>query len=341
MTVASRTVTTGPDRPDLLEVELGNELLSVKLLNLGATLWDVRPTGSDPSQPGLCLALPRAEDYFGNGSYLGVTAGPVANRIRDARFDLDGRRYTLEPNEGPNQLHGGPTGFSHKPWDAETVVDDDGTTREVRFTLNRPDGEGGYPGNLAVMVGYRLEGSRLRYRWTASADAPTPVSLTSHAYWNLSGSPTIADHRLSVPSHRLVQLDEASIPTGVIVDVDGSPYDLRTAADVGAVIDAVDGAGIDRCYVLGDASGLDGEPAVLSHPASGRRIEVTTTMPGLQVYTGQHLDGSARSDGFRRHAGLCLETQHLSDAVNQPTFPSCIVMPGRPVEHITDYRFTL
>ena len=194
MTLTTRTVATGPDRPDLFEVEFGNELLSVKLLSLGATLWDVRPTSADPSQPGLCLALPRAEDYFGNDSYLGVTAGPVANRIRGARFELDGRRYDLEPNEGPNQLHGGPTGFSHKPWDAETVVDDDGVTREVRFMLHRPDGEGGYPGNLDVMVGYRLEGSRLRYRWTASADAPTPVS--SHQP-RLLESVRVTDHRRS------------------------------------------------------------------------------------------------------------------------------------------------
>ena len=264
---------------------------------------------------------------------------PIASTT--AAFDLDGRRHRLEPNEGPNQLHGGPTGLSHKPWDAETVVDDDGVTREVRFTLHRPDGEGGYPGNLGVMVAYRLEGSRLRYRWTASATTPTPVSLTNHAYWNLAGGGTITDHVLSVPAGHVVEVDHASLPTGSLPSVGGTAFDLRTPTRLGTVIERLDGAGVDHCYVLDDGGRAGRSPIGLSHPPSGRRLEITTTLPGVQVYTAQYLDGSRRFGGHRRHGGVCLETQHLPDAVNQSTFPSCIVMPGRPVEHITDYRFTL
>lgn len=337
----TRSITTAPERPDLFEIELFNDKLAVRLLNLGATLWDVRPVEFEPAQPGLCLALPDAEDYFGNAAYFGVTAGPVANRIAGATFELEGRRYDLEANEGPNQLHGGPTGFSHRPWDSETVPDDDGATREVRFSLHRPDGEGGYPGNLAVTVGYRLHHNRLRYRWTASTDAPTPVSLTNHTYWNLAGGGTIADHVLSVPAGQIVEVDGASLPTGSLRDVDGTAFDLRAPTTLAAVIERLDGDGIDHCYVLDRSGPNAGTPIVLSHPPSGRTLEVTTTMPGVQVYTGQHLDGSDRFGGHHRHAGVCLETQHLPDAVNQPRFPSCILEPGQPVTHTTDYVFTL
>ncbi len=333
-----RSVATSSDHRDLVEVELRNDRLAVHLLNLGATLWEIRPAG-EPG--GLTLALRAAEDYLGNPAYLGVTAGPVANRIAGAAFMIDGRRYRLEANEGPNQLHGGPTGFSHRVWNAETVVDPDGATREVRFTLHRSDGEGGYPGNLAVNVTYRLDDNRLRYRWEAETDAPTPVSLTNHAYWNLAGAGTIADHELAVPAGRVVAVDDASLPTGSLQAVDGTAFDLRTTTMLGTVIERLDGEGVDHCFVLDESTAAEATPIVLTHPPSGRRLEITTTLPGVQVYTGQYLDGSERFGGHRRHGGVCLETQHLPDAVNRPTFPSCIVEPGRPVTHTTEYLFSL
>lgn len=342
MKVTTRGIATPAERPDLFEVELHNDRLAVRLLNLGATLLAIRPADSaDDRGDNLALALGSAEEYFGNAAYLGVTAGPVANRISGATFELNGRRCRLEPNEGPNQLHGGPTGFSHRPWEVETVPDDDGATREVRFSLHRPDGEGGYPGNLAVTVAFRLDGNRLRYEWTASTDAPTPVSLTNHAYWNLAGGGTIVDHVLSVPAGRIVEVDQASLPTGSLPAVADTPFDLRTSTRLGAVVDRLDGEGLDHCYVLDESDPDAATPIVLSHPPSGRRLEITTTLPGVQVYTGQYLDGSERFGGHPRHGGVCLETQHLPDAVNQPAFPSCIVEPGRPVTHTTDYVLTL
>lgn len=337
---AIRPIATSDDKPDLVEVELWNDRLAIRLLNLGATLWDIRAAdGLD----GLALALPTAEDYFTNPAYLGVSVGPVANRIAGATFTLDEQLYELQINEGPNQLHGGPTGFSHRLWDVETVPDADGATREARFSLHRPDGEGGYPGNLDVTVGYRLDGNRLRYRWTARTDAATPVSLTNHAYWNLAGGGTIADHELSVPAGRYVAVDDASLPTGSLPSVDGTAFDLQTPATLSTVIDRLDGDGVDHCYVLDEPASpaAADDPIVLAHPPSGRRLEITTTLPGVQVYTGQFLDGGERFGGYQRHGGLCLETQHLPDAVNQPSFPSCIVEPRQPVTHTTDYLFTL
>ncbi len=334
----TRSISTGPGRSDLIEVELVGEQLAVRLLNLGATLADVRPSGT-VSGPSLTLSLPDPLDYLANPRYFGVTAGPVANRIAGAAFQLDGEHHVLVANEGPNQLHGGPTGFSHQPWAMRSTTDADGATREVRFHRHRPDGEGGFPGNLDVVVGYRVEGRRLRYTWSATSDAPTPVSLTNHAYWNLAGAGTIVDHELVVPAGRLVEVDGASIPTGVLTPVADTPFDLRRRQRLGAVIERSGNGGIDRCYVYDNADG--GQATVLSHPPSGRRLEITTTLPGIQVYTGQFLDGSAASGHHQRHGGVCLETQHLPDAVNRAAFPSCIVGPGQPISHTTDYLFTV
>ena len=341
MTAAIRNIESG-DGPesDLVEVRLHNDRLALRLLNLGATLWDVRPVGTDVADgSGLALGLPDVTDYRINANYLGVTAGPVANRIAGAAFTLNGRTHRLDANEGPNQLHGGSTGFSHRVWDVDVVPDADGVAHEVRFALHRPDGQGGYPGNLDVTVAYRLDGNRLRYRWTAETDASTPVSLANHTYWNLAGDPTVAHHELAVAADRVVEVDGAALPTGRLLAVDDTDYDLRTPHAVGSVIERLDGHGLDHCYVLGD--GDAGPAVVLSHPPTGRRLEVSTTLPGVQVYMGRFLDGTARSGGHRRHAGLCLETQHLPDAVNQPSFPSCILEPGEPVAHTTDYVFTL
>ncbi len=319
----------------LVEVGLENDVLSVRLLNRGAALRSV--CLQDNPEVSLCLALPDRGLNVDNRSYIGVTAGPVANRIGGASFELDGRRFQLEANEGPNQLHGGPTGFDRKLWS----VDSEQAPDQVRFRLHRPDGEGGYPGNLDVVVSYELEGNRLRYQWTATSDRVTPVSLTNHAYWNLTGSSDIKRHRLQVAASQLVSVDDASIPTGDLAPVAGTAFDLRRPLSLGYAIDQL-GEGIDHCYVLDRPDGSDsGSRISLSDPDSGRSLDITTSLPGVQVYTGQFLDGSPNAGGFQKHAGVCLETQHLPDAVNQASFPSCLVEPGRPVTHTTEYIFNL
>ena len=322
------------DRGDVLDIRMSNDVLSLRLLNRGATLWQLRPTGTGDNEPSLCLGLDRPVDYGANHGYFGVTVGPVANRIAGATFELDGRIHRLETNEGPNQLHGGSFGFGHQLFDVEPLPGE----RGVRFSHHRPDGQGGYPGNLDVTVTYELVGNRLRYQWRAATDAATPVSLANHAYWNLAGYGTINDHEVLVRADRYVTVDDASLPTGELADVEGTPYDLRTPRLLGDVIERLDGVGIDHCYALDP----DYAPAVqLHHPASGRRLDITTTLPGVQVYCGQLLDGSARSGGHQRHAGVCLETQHLPDAVNQPGFPNSVVRPEQMVSHVTDYVFSL
>ena len=321
----------------LVEVELSNEFLFARLLNVGATLRELGPVGESGSS--LCLGLPDPVDYLSGSSYIGVTAGPVANRIDGAAFKIGEQRFQLESNEGVNQLHGGPTGFSHKLWD----VDVDRSRHRVRFTLHRPDGEGGYPGNLDVEVRYELVGNRLRYQWTAWSDHTTPVSLANHAYWNLGLTGTVADHTLQVRAQKFVAVDNAAIPSGELPAVSGTAFDLRQPSQLGSAIEEL-GGGIDHCYVLDDADDDDDQPVpqiVLGHRRSGRRMEITTTLPGVQVYTGQFLDGSPAAGGFPKYGGVCLETQHLPDAVNQPSFPSCLVEPGQPVTHTTDYVFHL
>jgi aldose 1-epimerase len=311
---------------------------------VGATLLDVRPINS--ADPGFMLGLPAPEDYRHNPHYLGVTAGPVANRIGGARFEIEGRIHRLEANEGDHQLHGGPRGFGTRLWDVEI----DPATTSARFDLRRDDGDGGYPGNLDVEVTYTLDGPQLIYRWTARTDAPTPVSLTNHAYWNLGRSQdetaTVVDHRLQVSAGRVVEVDSDLIPTGSFVDVDGGPLDLRSLRRLGDVIDEIAPGGIDHCFVLDrDDDGGPGDdhgPAmVLSHPKSGARITIDTTLPAVQVYTGQYLDGSPECGGHERFAGVCLETQHIPDAVNNPNFPSCMVAPGTTTTHTTVYTFEL
>ena len=317
----------------LVEVGLESDVLSVRLLNRAAALRSV--CLQDSPEVSLCLALPDTDLNVENRSYIGVTAGPVANRIGGASFELDGRRFHLEANEGSSQLHGGATGFDRKLWS----VDAEQAPARVRFHLHRPDGEGGYPGNLDVVVTYELEGNRLRYRWTATTDRLTPVSLTNHAYWNLAGSGDIRRHRLQVAASKLVVVDDAAIPTGDLAPVAGTAFDLRRPLSLGSAVDQL-GEGIDHCYVLDRHDDPDaGSQISLSDSDSGRSLDITTSLPGVQVYTGQFLDGAPESGGFPKYAGVCLETQHLPDAVNQPSFPSCLVEPGRPVTHTTDYIF--
>lgn len=318
-------------------IELANEQLTVRLLTIGASLWQVVPAGSDRS---LCLALNDPGSYEDNPSYMGVTAGPVANRIRNASFALDGRRFELEANEGRNQLHGGPLGFGHRHWQVER--DPDGAT--ASFRLLRPAGEGGYPGNLEVLVTYSLHDATLRYRWTATTDAATPVSLTNHAYWNLAGGGTIEEHTLRVAAERVVEVDAASLPTGRLLDVADTGFDLRKPTVLGQAMAAFDPPGIDSTFCLdGQPAASDEKPTTieLSDPGSGRRLLIATTLPGVQVYTGQHLSGGPRDAGHGAFDGVCLETQYYPDFTNHPGFPAGIVRPGHEMRHETDYRFVL
>jgi aldose 1-epimerase len=310
-------------------VELSNEYMQVTLLDLGASLWTLKPHGH-ASARGITLAHNDPLSYAANPPYLGCTVGPLANRVGKSAFVLDGQRYDLTPNEGAHHLHGGPTGFSHRVWGVEP----DHQATEVVFRLHRSDGDGGYPGNLDVAVTWTLERNCLRFAWSASADKATPVSITNHTYWNLSGSGTIEDHLLRVDAEAFVEIDGDLIPRGALVPSSGSVFDLANLTRVGDAIERVGFGGIDHCYALVPDGRIE-----LREPGSGLSLVMETSLPGLQVYTGHQLDASPEQGGFQPMAGLCLETQFFPDAVNNPSYPSPLVGPEELVHHWTTYTF--
>ena len=264
--------------------------------------------------------------------HLGGMAGRYANRIAGAAFELDGVVHRLVPNEGPNQLHGGPDGFDRCEWTAS--VRDDGAA--VTLQLTSPDGDQGFPGRVEVTVTYELsaDGS-LGIEVEARTDAPTVLNVTNHAYWNLAGTSdavaaehaTIRDHVLSVAADRMVCVDDSLLPTGALDPVDGTVFDLRAPVQLGEVIDTAELAavgGLDHCFVLDRT-----EPAaVLVDPHSGRRMRLVTDQPGLQVYTANHGAGP-----LPRHGAVCLESQHLPDSPNRSAFPSPVLRPGETYRH--------
>jgi aldose 1-epimerase len=264
--------------------------------------------------------------------HLGGMAGRYANRIAGAEFELDGVVHRLVPNEGPNQLHGGPDGFDRLDWTA--VERADGAAVTLRLTS--PDGDQGFPGRVDVAVTYELcDDSTLRIDVEGTTDAPTVLNVTNHAYWNLAGTSdpaagqhaTIRDHVLSVAADRVVRVDDALVPTGSLDPVEGTPFDLRAPVQLGAVIDSPELApvgGLDHCLVL-DGSAPSAE---LTDPASGRRLRIETDQPGLQVYTANHGAGP-----LPRHGAVCLESQHLPDSPNRPEFPSPVLRPGGTYRH--------
>lgn len=274
----------------------------------------------------------------------GATVGRYANRIAGAAFTLDGQRHELAANDGPNCLHGGPDGFDLRDWD---VVAQD--AEAVTLALVSPDGDQGFPGRLDARVTYRLtaeaDGARLEVTMQATADRATPVSLTNHAYFNLGGvsNPAritgIDDHRLRVAASRYLPVSDAAIPLpGAPAPVDGTPFDLRAGARLGDRLRAghpqmLAVRGFDHCFAL-DGEGLR-RAATLTHP-SGRSVVLWTDQPGLQVYTGNWLDGTARGKGgaaYRMGDAICLEPGAFPDAPNRPDFPDAILRPGQTYRH--------
>jgi len=279
------------------------------------------------------LGFDQLEPYLTDRVNLGAVAGRYANRIGGGRFSLDGREYRLPQNEGRNTLHGGPDGFSYRVWQAEP----DGET--LRLTLHSPDGDQGFPGALDAVVEYRLDGDALVIDYAATTDAPTVLNLTNHAYFNLSGEASVLGHMLHIPSSRITALDAELIPTGEIRDIAGTPLDFRTPTAIGARIDEPNdqlqlGGGYDLNYALADAPRA--APALAATvSAGGILMTVLTTEPGLQFYSGNFLSGAP----FARRSGLCLETQHFTDSLNKPAFPTTVLRPGERFASRTVYRF--
>jgi aldose 1-epimerase len=313
--------------------------LVLKLTDYGAIIVAVETPDKNGHNANITLGFPNLDGYLEHNPYFGATVGRYGNRIAGASFTLDEKTYQLAANNGANSLHGGIKGFDKVVWDAEAVESQEGSG--VRFSRVSPDGEEGFPGNLKVEVLYFLtEDNELRMEYRATTDQATPVNLTNHAYWNLKGSGNglILDHVLMIEADSYLPVDDGLIPTGEFGPVEGTPMDFRKPSRIGSRIDEV-GMGYDHCYVLRNQSGDLALAARVRDPESGRVMEILTTQPGVQLYTGNFLDGSPASGGFSKHSALCLETQHYPDSPNQPVFPTAILRPGQEYQQVTVHRF--
>ena len=316
---------------------LDNGTMRVSVVDRGAALASVElPTGGG-GWVDVVLGPPSAGGPDATACF-GATVGRVANRIAGATFELDGKAYTLDANDGPNHLHGGMSGFHRRTWAAEAGMN--AGSPSVRLVLTSPDGDGGYPGRLEVATVYTLAADcSIHIDFEASTDAPTPVSLTNHAYWNLAGSGDILDHELELRASRYLPVDEGHIPTGEQRTAAGGSFDFMAPKRIGRDIALVPG-GYDHCFALdGHRTGECTLAARVTDPVSGRALSVLTTLPGVQLYTGNFLAGVRGKGGaaYGSHAGLCLEPEFYPDTPNRPGFPSCALRPGERYAHRITY----
>jgi aldose 1-epimerase len=320
--------------------------VEIKAISYGAIITSIRVPDRTGRLADVALGFESLAGYQNEHPYFGAVVGRYGNRIAKARFALDNQTYKLAANNGPNHLHGGVRGFDKYVWEAEPLSGAAG----VAFSRTSPAGEEGYPGTLKVRVSYVLsDAGELTIEYRATADQATPVNLTQHTYFNLAGHDAgpIVDHEVTIDADRFTPVDATLIPTGELAPVAGTPLDFRKPRRVGARIDDAHpqitfGLGYDHNWVLnrkGDGLQL---AARVSEAKSGRTLDVLTTEPGVQFYTGNFLDGTVKGKGgavYHKRGGLCLETQHFPDSPNQPAFPSTIVRPGQTYASKTVWRF--
>jgi aldose 1-epimerase len=342
--------TTGDGAPIQLYTLSNANGVQVAISDYGGIVTRLLVPGRDGNLEDVVLGYDSLSDYLRASPYFGAIVGRYGNRIAKGRFTLDGVEYRLATNNGPNHLHGGLQGFDKVVWDAEPyrAADEVG----LRLGYVSEDGEEGYPGRLAVTITYALTNrNELRIEYRAETDKPTVVNLTHHSYFNLAGhaSGDILGHELMINPDRFTPVDEGLIPTGELRDVTGTPLDFRTATAIGARIDddyeqLRFAGGYDHNWVLNDYDGSLRLVARAHEPTSGRVMEVYTTEPGMQFYSGNFLDGSNVGKGgvpYQHRTGFCLETQHFPDSPNHPEFPSTVLRPGEVYESTTIYRFSV
>lgn len=352
----SRGVTEAPfgQMPDGEAVELftlkNANGMTVEIASYGATITSIQVPDRDGNMGEVTLGFDNLEGYLAGHPFFGVVAGRYANRIANGQFRLNGQVYDLAKNNGPNHLHGGIEGFDKKLWDAKSFDADDGIG--VELTYVSPDGEEGYPGTLTSKVTYTLtDDNAIQIDYEARTDAPTVINLTNHAYFNLkdAGASTILGHEIMINADQYIPTDDTNIPLGPLADVADTPFDLRAPKLIGAGINQDDeqitfGYGYDHTFVINRESGGLALAAEVYEPTTGRVMEVLTSEPGVQFYTGNHLDGSLTGkDGvtFQRRSGFCLETQHYPDSPNQADYPSTVLRPGQTYRSTTAYRFSV
>ena len=315
--------------------------LEAEILCHGATLMRLRVPDARGRLGDVVLGFDDPRGYLGPHPCVGGIVGRYANRIAGARFSLDGRVFPLNANDGPHTLHGGSRGFDQVTWDGESLGD-----AAVELRTRSADGDEGFPGNLDARVIYRLAGATLRIECSATTDAPTVVSLASHAYWNLEdgGASTILDHKLWIAASCYTPIDASGIPTGCTSPVAGTPFDFTTPQPIGARIESLlaERGGYDHNFALDHAGDLIKPAARLVAERSGRAMTLHTTLPGLQLYSGNCFDGAQRfRDGIAtpRFGALALEAQHFPNAPNEAGFPSSKLLPGEEYVHTTAYAF--
>ena len=323
---------------------LTNDLgLEATITNYGGAITSLYTGDRNGTLGDIVLGYETLDDYVKNPRYFGALIGRHANRIANGRFSLNGVDYQLGQNNGVNHLHGGFKGFDKRVWNATEEA------QALRLSYDSKDGEENYPGNVRAEVSYSLSDDELRFDYRATTDADTIVNLTNHSYFNLKGEGTILDHGLTLNADSFTAVSKDLIPTGEIRSVAMTPMDFRNEERIGARIgEGYDQLGFtggyDHNFVLNDWDGSLRTAARLYEPVTGRVLEILTTEPGIQFYSGNFLDGSLtgkKGISYQKYAGLCLEPQHFPDAPNHPNFPSTVLRPGEEYTHTTIYRFSV
>jgi aldose 1-epimerase len=353
-TKASAAVTSAPfgTLPDGTAVEVYTLTnvngIEVRAITYGGIIVSLKTPDRDGRLGDIVLGFETLAGYLGKSPYFGSLVGRYGNRIAKARFTLDGRTYQLAANDGPNHLHGGLKGFDKVVWAAKSFKDQRGVG--VAFTRTSPDGEEGYPGALTSTITYTLtDRNQLRVMYESTTDTPTVLNLTQHSYFNLAGDGAgdILAHMMTIDAAQYTPVDATLIPTGELATVEGTPFDFRKPMAIGARINGDHeqlrrGRGYDHNFVLTRKGPGLSRAAHVHEPKSGRTLEVETTEPGVQFYTGNFLDGTLTGKSghvYAHRTGFCLETQHFPDSPNQPAFPSTVLRPGSTLRSETVFTF--
>jgi len=317
--------------------------LVAKITNFGGIVTSIVVPDKDGNYEDIVLGFDNLDDYLIEHPYFGAIVGRYGNRIANGKFSIEGVEYQLAQNNAENHLHGGIKGFDKAIWAAKEIENDQGVGLELSYLSQ--DMEEGYPGNLSVNIVYFLSNeNELKITYDAETDRITPINLTHHSYFNLTACKTdVLDHELIIDADKYTVVNESLIPTGENKDVAGTDMDFLAPNTIGARIENVEG-GYDHNYVLNNTAEDLAFAAKVYEPVSGRIMEVFTTEPGMQFYTGNFLDGSLKGKNgvlYHEHYGFCLETQHFPDSPNQPTFPSALLYPGEKYMHLTIYKFSV
>ena len=330
-----------------------NDDMSFSCTDYGCILTSIILKNKDGSKTDVLLGYSTLDGYINSHFFFGSIVGRFANRIAKAEFSLDGKKYNLDKNNGQNTLHGGFDGYDKMMWKAKII--DDEKSCGVKFTRLSPDGEQGFPGNVELSVTYFLDkNNNFSCIYNAETDKATPINITNHAYFNLAGKGSICQHSLQMNSTKYIEVNSKLIPTGNLLDVEGTPFDFTKEKKIGKQIKDV-GVGYDHCYVTemynpeNEQCGLPLDDSDLVHFAvvkeekSGHEMSVFTNMEGCQFYSGNYIKGVVGKNGriYDKYDGFCLETQCFPDSPNQKTFPICILKPGQKMKAKTVYSFTI